>query len=113
VRGPLPSGGRAKTSSDLQRGQVIVLAIPDARVICFRQSSLIRTHGLEYSSLLEVSSRVTPSCALANHTDRKETQLRPYSAQSLQSTDPAMSSKFAIGDTVDPAYSNHAEGTVL
>jgi hypothetical protein len=50
---------------------------------------------------------------LAGLTNRKETLLRPHSAQSLWVGGFAMASKFAIGDKVDQAFSNHAEGTVV
>jgi hypothetical protein len=37
----------------------------------------------------------------------------PHSAQSLCAEGFAMTSKFAIGDKVDKAFSTHAEGTVV
>jgi hypothetical protein len=49
----------------------------------------------------------------AGLTSRKETLLRPYCAQSLVAEGFVMASKFAIGDKVDQAFSNHAEGTVV
>jgi hypothetical protein len=45
--------------------------------------------------------------------NRKQTSLRPHCAQSLCTGEFAMASKFAIGDKVDQAFSNHAEGTVV
>jgi len=39
--------------------------------------------------------------------------LRIQSAQSLAAEGFAMASKFAIGDKVDQAYSNHVEGTIV
>jgi hypothetical protein len=45
--------------------------------------------------------------------DRNKTAIRPSCAQSLQLEGFAMTSKFAIGDKVDQAFSNHAEGTVV
>jgi hypothetical protein len=50
---------------------------------------------------------------LAGFTNRKETLLRPHCAQSLCAEGFAMASKFAIGDKVDQAFSNHVEGTVV
>jgi hypothetical protein len=45
--------------------------------------------------------------------NRKQTSLRPHCTQSLCTGEFAMASKFAIGDKVDQAFSNHAEGTVV
>jgi hypothetical protein len=45
--------------------------------------------------------------------DRNKTVFRPCCAQSLHAEGIAMTSKFAIGDKVDQAFSNHAEGTVV
>jgi hypothetical protein len=45
--------------------------------------------------------------------NRKQTSLRPHCTQSLCAGGFAMTSKFAIGDKVDQAFSNHAEGTVV
>jgi hypothetical protein len=45
--------------------------------------------------------------------NRKETLLWTHSAQSLWVGGFVMTSKFAIGDKVDQAFSNHAEGTVV
>lgn len=47
---------------------------------------------------------------LANHTERKEMKLQ---RKASGRENPAMSSKFAIGDKVNQAFSNHAEGTVI
>lgn len=63
-------------------------------------------------------------CGFAPHTsqfgltNRKEAVLRPQSGQSLTVEGFSMvskftDSKFAIGDKVDQAFSNHAEGTVV
>lgn len=48
-----------------------------------------------------------------HHTDRKEASLKPDWRQSLQAGGFFMTSKFAIGDKVDQAFSNHARGTVV
>jgi hypothetical protein len=45
--------------------------------------------------------------------NRKEAALKPDCAQSLEAGGFAMLSKFAIGDKVDQAFSNHAQGTVV
>jgi hypothetical protein len=45
--------------------------------------------------------------------DRKEAALKPDWRQSLHTGGFAMVSKFAIGDKVDQAFSNHAHGTVV
>ena len=45
--------------------------------------------------------------------DRKEASLKPDWRQSLQAGGFLMASKFAIGDKVDQAFSNHAQGTVV
>jgi hypothetical protein len=45
--------------------------------------------------------------------DRKEASLKPDWTQSLWVGGFAMDSKFAIGDKVDQAFSNHAEGTIV
>lgn len=49
----------------------------------------------------------------AGRANRKETLLRPHWAQSLWVGGFVMASKFAIGDKVDQAFSNHAEGTIV
>jgi hypothetical protein len=49
---------------------------------------------------------------VADLTDRKEAVLRPNWAQSLWAEGLAMS-KFAIGDKVNQAFSNRAEGTIV
>jgi hypothetical protein len=46
-------------------------------------------------------------------TNLKETAFKPHCAQSLAAKGFAMASKFVIGDKVDQAFSNHAEGTVV
>jgi hypothetical protein len=51
--------------------------------------------------------------SVAGLADRNKTVFRPCWAQSLQREGFAMTSKFAIGDKVDQAFSNHAEGTVV
>jgi hypothetical protein len=43
----------------------------------------------------------------------KQTSLRPHCTQSQCTGEFAMASKFAIGDKVDQAFSNHAEGKVV
>jgi hypothetical protein len=45
--------------------------------------------------------------------DRNKTVIRPCWTQSLHAEGFAMTSKFVIGDKVDQAFSNHAEGTVV
>jgi hypothetical protein len=45
--------------------------------------------------------------------NRKEAVLPPHWGQSLSVEGKFMASKFAIGDKVDQAFSNHAEGTVV
>jgi hypothetical protein len=45
--------------------------------------------------------------------NRKQTLLWPHGTQSLCAGGFAMASKFAIGDKVDQAFSNHAEGKVV
>jgi hypothetical protein len=55
---------------------------------------------------------------LISLTHRKETVLLPHLAQSLcvgefVMTSKLMACKFAIGDKVDQAFSNHAEGTIV
>jgi hypothetical protein len=45
--------------------------------------------------------------------NRKGTLFQPHLAQSLCAEGFAMASKFAIGDKVDQAFSNHAEGTIV
>lgn len=45
--------------------------------------------------------------------DRKEASLKPDGRQSLQAGGFLMASKFAIGDKVHQAFSNHAQGTVV
>jgi hypothetical protein len=51
--------------------------------------------------------------SLAGLADRNKTVFRPCCEQSLYAEGFAMTSKFAIGDKVDQAFSNHAEGTVV
>ena len=45
--------------------------------------------------------------------DRKEAAHKPDYRQTLWGEGFAMASKFAIGDKVHQAFSNHAEGTVV
>jgi hypothetical protein len=45
--------------------------------------------------------------------NRKETHFGLTARKSLGAGGFAMASKFAIGDKVDQAFSNHAEGTVV
>ena len=54
-----------------------------------------------------------PNSSRLGLANRKETVLPPHSGQSLSVEGFAMASKFAIGDKVDQAFSNHAEGTVV
>jgi hypothetical protein len=51
--------------------------------------------------------------ALPGLANRNKIVFLPCWAQSLPSEGFAMASKFAIGDKVDQAFSNHAEGTVV
>jgi hypothetical protein len=46
-------------------------------------------------------------------TDRKEASFKPDWTQSLQAGGVFMTARFAIGDKVDQAFSNHARGTVV
>jgi hypothetical protein len=45
--------------------------------------------------------------------NRKQTSLQPHCTRSLCARGFAMASKVSIGDKVDQAFSNHAEGTVV
>jgi hypothetical protein len=54
-----------------------------------------------------------PEIAGGRLMDRKEAALKPDWTQSLPVGGFAMASKFAIGDKVDQAFSNHAQGTVV